>query len=195
VDPALPPVRRRTGGRSAVVRENVLRATLEAVAERGVDGVTIGAIARDAGVHDTTIYRRWASLEHLLVDAILAYSEQQLPIPDTGSLRTDLIEYAESVASYVAAPPGRTLVRSMVTVDDPRFDEQRATFWQGRYDHARTMVDRARSRGELTRDLSPQILLEMLIAPIHFRALLTHQLTDRSFITTLVDALLGGTEL
>jgi AcrR family transcriptional regulator len=177
-----------------VVRENVLRATLEAVAQHGVDGVTVSGIARDAGVHDTTIYRRWASVEHLVVDALLAYSEQQLPLPDTGSVRNDLIEFAQSVASYVAAPPGRTLVRSMVTVDDPRFDEQRATFWQGRYNHARTMVDRARTRGELTRAISPEMLLEMLIAPIHFRALLTHQPTDRAFITTLVDALLGGSE-
>ena len=189
MDADLPSVRRRTGGRSAVVREQVLRATLDAIAEHGVDGVAIGKIARAAGVHDTTIYRRWATREHLVVDALLAYSEQQIPVPDTGSLRGDLQEFASSFAAHLSTPFGVALVRSLIMVDDPGFGDQRAAFWQSRFDLARAMLDRASARGELARDMLPDLLLEMLVAPLYYRALLTRKQADEQFIVTLVEAL------
>jgi hypothetical protein len=52
-------VRRRTGGRSARVREAVLHATLDALSEHAPGAVTISEIARRAGVHATSIQRRW----------------------------------------------------------------------------------------------------------------------------------------
>ncbi len=54
------------------------------------------------------------------------------------------------------------------------------------------MITRAIERGELTRDTDPQLALEALVAPIHFRALLTRQPTDEQFATRLVDMLLEG---
>ncbi|EFV14789.1 TetR/AcrR family transcriptional regulator [Segniliparus rugosus] len=184
-------VRRRTGGRSAVVRERVLRATLDAVAEHGVAGVVISQIARTAGVHDTTVYRRWPSREHLVVDALLAYSEQQLPVPDTGSLRGDLMAFALAMTAYLSTPLGLALVRSLIMVDDPGFDEQRAAFWRSRFDLAHVMLDRAAARGELARDMPPDLLLEMLVAPLYYRALLTREQTDERVVVPLVEAVVS----
>jgi AcrR family transcriptional regulator len=50
---------RRTGGRSARVRRVVLETTVKLVDGGGADAVNIREIARQAGVHDTSIYRRW----------------------------------------------------------------------------------------------------------------------------------------
>ena len=99
-----PAVRRRTGGRSARVREAVLKATLHAVAEHGADAVSISEIARQAEVHETSIYRRWPTKEHLVLDALLDYSEAKLPIPDTGTLRDDLVAFATEVTAYLDSP-------------------------------------------------------------------------------------------
>ena len=109
-----PAVRRRTGGRSARVREAVLKATLHTVAEHGADAVSISEIARQADVHETSIYRRWPTKEHLVLDALLDYSEAKLPIPNTGTLRDDLVAFSTAVTVYLDSPLGRTLVRSMV---------------------------------------------------------------------------------
>ena len=102
-----PTSRRRTGGRSARVREAVLKATLQAVAEHGADAVSISELVRKADVHETSIYRRWPTKEHLVLDALLDYSEAKLPIPDTGTLRDDLIAFATAVAGYLDSPHGR----------------------------------------------------------------------------------------
>ena len=111
-------VRRRTGGRSARVRGAVLQAALEAMAEHGLDGVTISEIARRAGVHATSIQRRWGSRENVALDAMLTYSQEKLPIPDTGSLRSDLIAFARSIAAYLDTPLGEALARTMAATDD-----------------------------------------------------------------------------
>nr|WP_319458287.1 TetR/AcrR family transcriptional regulator [Mycobacterium sp. RTGN3] len=188
-----PTSRRRTGGRSARVREAVLKATLQAVAEHGADAVSISELARQADVHETSIYRRWPTKEHLVLDALLDYSEAKLPIPDTGALRDDLIAFATAVAGYLDSPLGRTLVRSMaVAGDDDTLAAGRAQFWKSRLDLASAIIARAKDRGEVPTDLDAAMALELVIAPLHFRALLTRQPIDDHDIAQLVDALVNG---
>jgi|GEM_PF-5671485 Tetracyclin repressor-like, C-terminal domain len=54
------------------------------------------------------------------------------------------------------------------------------------------MIDRAADRGDLRPETDSQIALELLAAPLHFRALLTRQPIDDSFIEHVVDTLLRG---
>ncbi|WP_433194361.1 TetR/AcrR family transcriptional regulator [Nocardia sp. CA-107356] len=186
-------VRRRTGGRSARVRQAVLDATLQLAAEHGPDAVSIGEVARLAGVHETSIYRRWGTREHVILDALLSYSSQQLPIPDTGTVRGDLLEFARSIAAYQAGPLGIALARAMaVAEDDSVLASNRAQFWQSRFDLARVIIDRGVARGELPETTDAAMALESLIAPVHFRALLTRQPVDEAFFARVVDQLLHG---
>jgi AcrR family transcriptional regulator len=185
--------RRRTGGRSARVRQAVLQATVQTVAERGADAVNIAEIARQAGVHDTSIYRRWPTKEHLIFDSLLDYSVAQLPIPNTGTLRADLLAFASLIAGYAATPIGQALLKAMaVTDDDAALAAGRAQFWQFRLDQARAMIDRAITRGELRADTDPALAIELLIAPLHFRLLLSRQPIDERISGQLIDLLLNG---
>jgi len=187
-------VRRRTGGRSARVRQDILDATLQAVAEHGAEAISIPAIARQAGVHETSVYRRWGTREHLVVDALLDYSRQHLAVPDTGTLRGDLIAFADELTAYLATPFGTALVRSMsATADEtPALAETREDFWRSRFETARVMIDRAVTRGELPEDTDAALTLEILIAPLHFRALLTRRPIDDHLTGRIVDVLLTG---
>jgi len=63
---------------------------------------------------------------------------------------------------------------------------------RARYEAARVMIDRAADRGDLRPETDSQIALELLAAPLHFRALLTRQPIDDSFIEHVVDTLLRG---
>src|ERR1700709_2184913 len=58
----------RPGGRSTRVRADVHRATLELLAEHPSETLTLPVIAARAGVHPTTLYRRWGSIGELLTD-------------------------------------------------------------------------------------------------------------------------------
>ncbi|WP_173476330.1 TetR/AcrR family transcriptional regulator, partial [Streptomyces sp. 150FB] len=56
--PASPPAR-RPGGRGARIRTRVLDAVRAHLLAYGYDGLTVDAVAARAGVHRTTVYRRW----------------------------------------------------------------------------------------------------------------------------------------
>jgi hypothetical protein len=54
------------------------------------------------------------------------------------------------------------------------------------------MIDRAITRGELRADTDPALAIELLIAPLHFRLLLSRQPIDERISGQLIDLLLNG---
>src|SRR5260221_10727285 len=90
--------RPRTGGRSARVVNEVLAATLEVFAEHGYAGMSVEAVAARAGVNKTTIYRRWPAKVDLLGAALVSLRDEDPEPPDTGSLRSDLLEVLRRLA-------------------------------------------------------------------------------------------------
>lgn len=128
-----------------------------------------------------------------MLDALLSHSLDRLPIPDTGSVREDLTTFLESLASYLSSPLGAALARTMASVDDDSAAAgARKKFWQSRFSEARVMIDRAIERGEVAVDADARLVLELLIAPLHFRHLLTHQAVDRRTIVHTVDIVVRG---
>ncbi|MFG3620926.1 hypothetical protein [Nocardia sp. NPDC047654] len=59
-----------------------------------------------AGVADSSIYRRWGTLEALTTDVAITWLTTNSPIPDTRSLDSDLRSYAVGVARDVTGPRG-----------------------------------------------------------------------------------------
>ncbi|WP_161896583.1 TetR-like C-terminal domain-containing protein [Gordonia spumicola] len=161
--------------------------------ENGVRGVTMTEVARRSGVHATSLDRRWGSVEDLVLDALLDVSGDTLTVPDTGSLRGDLRAFARLLADYLISPLGTALVRSMSTVeDDSATSDARRSFWLARSKAAGVMIERAAARGDIAADVDPRIVLEMVIAPIHFRRLLTREVVDDRMLDAVVDITIGG---
>src|SRR5271168_2462929 len=85
------PAARRPGRpRSEQAEQAILEATIEAVGERGIDGVSCEDVASRAGVGKATLYRRWPGKEDLLIAAFAAL-KRPLPQPGGVSVRDDLI--------------------------------------------------------------------------------------------------------
>lgn len=187
-------VRRRTGGRSARVREAVLGATLSALADVGLEGLTFTEIGRRAGVHATSVQRRWGSRENVLLEALLTYAGQNIEAPDTGSLRGDLLRFSRSFADYFKTPLGGSILQMLVTSaqGDDELSANRAEFVRLRLAAMRRMLERALARGELRPGLDLQIALDLAMGPIYVRTLITRQPIDDAFIEQYVDMLLGG---
>lgn len=193
--PVPAPVRRRTGGRSARVRANVHRAVAELVAEGGPGRVSIAEVAARSGVHPTSIYRRWGSTEALVLDVAVARVEAESPVPDTGTLRRDLLTYATQAAADVTRPDGLSFLRAVITAADapPALDSgDRATGQpsplQVRGAHIQAMLERAQRRGE--RALNYTDVLDVVLAPIYLRTLFGIGGIDEPYLAALVDRLL-----
>lgn len=128
------------------------------------------AIARRADVHPTTLYRRWASADALILEAVGDRSESNVLIPDTGNFGNDLEAFLHNLDDYVRSPLGRALLRIQVSgVDDA--SGIGSAFWMDRFSKASIMVARAVARGEIPASADSRCILELAIAPIYLHAL------------------------
>jgi AcrR family transcriptional regulator len=167
-------------GRGPKVRTAVLAATLAELADTGYAALTIENIARRAGVHKTTIYRRWADRESLVADVLGERIALDFPIPDTGSVQGDLRQLAQAFVAWVSGPTGG-MIFAAVYSDAARLpgiaDVRRELFEYGPR-RAAVVIDRAIDRGELPAGTDPAAVLRALIAPIYFRLTVTGEPVD-----------------
>lgn len=102
--------------RSEAARQAVLQATSQLLAEVGYDRLTMEGIASRAGVSKQTIYRWWTSRSAVVAEALvegLVLSEQ-LAVPDTGDLRTDLTSWLTGLAKLIDDPQSVGPMRSII---------------------------------------------------------------------------------
>jgi AcrR family transcriptional regulator len=174
------------------VRQTILAAAFEELAANGFDGATVAGVAKRSGVHETTVYRRWVTRENLFVAALLERSADAIPAPDLGSTREDLLAIVRGVIAYVRSPAGTAIVRAAMLPVDDAYADARQAFWARRLDALTPVVTRGVQRGDLRADTNVRLLLEMLIAPIHGRLLLTGEPVDDDLAEQLVELILNG---
>ncbi len=188
-----PPAKtRRTGGRSARVRAAVLRATLDALLDGPAGDLSIRDVAQRAGVHETSIYRRWGTRANLILDAVLNEIQAAVPAPDTGTLRADLAALVGSIAAFISTPVGQVLLRLAFRDDLPEDHAAREQFWAERFTTGQLVLQRAQARGELRPGLDHRLTIETLIGALFVRLLLTREPVDDTIAGHIVDLVLDG---
>jgi AcrR family transcriptional regulator len=185
---------RRPGGRSARVRAAAIAATLAELAENGYSALSIERVAHRAGVHKTTLYRRWRTREELVLEAMLERTSERVSVPDTGSLRKDLFELARTAAANAATPEVAAMAQT-VAAESPYNSELAAAnrrFWVTRLALDAVIVERAIARGEVEPGIEPQQVIESVVGPIHLRLLLTGEPIDEAFLKHIVNTVVDG---
>jgi AcrR family transcriptional regulator len=159
----------------------VLAAARDLVGEVGYEQLSVEQVAERAGVHKTTVYRRWPTKASLVMAAVEDRSQERVPVPDTGSLERDLQAFARTIVANLLSTDGgalaRTLVAAAVASEDLR--ETAGQFWNHRFALAAEMVGRAVARGEVPPRTDAAAVIEMLIGPLYVRLLLTDRALDR----------------
>lgn len=185
---------RRPGGRAARVRASVLDATIELLSEVGYERLTMEAIASRAGVHKTTVYRRWPTKAELVLDATRTISERGIPVPDTGTLRGDLGALARDVVATIGTEAGgrRSLSLVAAAASTPELAAAMHRFWAERFSATRPIVERAIARGELPVTADANTIIEALIGPLWIRLLLTGEALDESVADRVADLVAAG---
>jgi AcrR family transcriptional regulator len=188
------PGEQRPGGRSARTRTAVLGATVDLLAEVGYEDLTFDAVAQRAGVHKTTVYRRWPTKPDLVADAARERSGQLVEVPDTGSLLGDLTALARAVVANIASDVGNAMTKTLVAAaaTSPSVAEVTHAFWDERLHLSGVIVERAIARGELPSGTSSNIVIESLVGPLYMRLLLTGEPIDGEVVDQVARAVAAG---
>lgn len=169
--------------RSEVSRAAVLAATWQLLQTTPLKKLSIEAIAREAGVGKTTIYRWWPSKTAVAVDAFLAQIEAVLPFPETETVAESLMLQVQQVVKAFQGDVGRIIAGIVAEgQDDPEaLASFRDRFLNPRREVARQVIMQGIESGELDAALDPDLAMDILYGPIYYRLLLQHLPLDEAF--------------
>lgn len=173
--------------------EAILRATLDLVAEHGVGGLTVDAVAARAGVGKQTIYRHWGSRARLVHDAIACMHAKAEP-PDTGSVREDVrLVLLDLVRFLSEADTGRVLPSLIDAAErDPEMAELHEQHVRERRAAFAAILQRGIDRGELPADVDVSLLTDLLVGPFFYRRVLGRRAVETSQVEPVLDLVLGA---
>jgi AcrR family transcriptional regulator len=189
------PGERRPGGRTAKVRTAVLTATMAALVEHGYESLNVEDVAQRAGVHKTTVYRRWPSKAELVADAVRERSADRVEVPDTGSFAGDLAALARAVVANIGSADGFAMIQNLmvVTAASDALADAGPKFWADRLELTGAIVQRAIARGELPAAVDANLIIETLIGPLYIRLLFTGEPIDDRIADQVARIVAAGT--
>ena len=174
-------VQKRPRGRSAVVLTAVKNAVEELVQEKGLERVTIPMVAERAGVSPTSVHRRWGDLQTMINDIATYRLHPAHPIPQLGSLKADLTEWAREIVEHYRNPTNAALLRGGAA----SAGEAESECTRNRRAEAGMMVERYDASSRITLDE----ILGHLVAPIIYRVIFLPRTLDDTTADSLVEVL------
>lgn len=192
----------RTGRpRSAAADAAILEATRAALVELGWSKLTLGDVATRAGVAKTTLYRRWAGKNELVVDAVAVLFDE-LELPDRGSLAADIEGVVLQFAALLNRPETKTALMAVIaesTRDEPLRERIRTSI----VDRQKRLVvegrARATARGELPPESDPEVaartadlIFDVVAGAVVHRTLVSAEPADEDWVRAFTQILLLG---
>lgn len=159
--------------RDPETEKRILEATLELLAADGYSRLTLDGVAARAGVSKPTIYRRWSGKADLATAAVRTIQVKE-PVVDTGSTVEDLVGTLENFRRSLLRPNGLSLVGTVLaeeahTPELLRYFRERLV--GPRRQMLRTILERARERGELREAAQIEVALNLLVGAFYARYL------------------------
>ena len=181
--------------RSPEADRAILEAAVTLLADRGLAAMSIEEVAARAGVGKTTIYRRWPSKGLLALDAFVASFREEQPLPDTGTLRGDLLAALHAWVRAVTQTPMGSMLTGLIA--EAQHDLELRGAWRDRVieplrGQHRIMLDRAIARGEIPASVDQEVVLDLFFGAAEHRLLLSHLPMTDDFIDQVVDVILAG---
>lgn len=160
----------RPGGRTARTRSAVLQSVRRELLDHGYGDLCIERIAEHAGVHKTTIYRRWRDRTGLVSDLLQTLASQVVVVRDRGHFERDLAAFTSSLVPILSGESGRT-VRAILAAaaQDACFGDQVREFYAARYAAVQPLVAGAVERGDLPAGTETAEVILAAAAPLYYR--------------------------
>lgn len=181
-----------TDPRVARSKASIIEATVELLVEGGLADLSVDAIAERAGVSKATIYRHWDTRQQVVMEALMALKREE-PIPDTGSLRDDLVQMLTSIANHLGTPSAS--IYSMlcgIAEHDAELAEMRRTFSAARRGAMLSLLQRAVERGDLPAELDVELFIGRLVGPLFYVRMTRGETPPPHWPEQLVDAVLAA---
>jgi AcrR family transcriptional regulator len=174
---------------------DILDAALDVLAEEGFDGMTIDMVAARAKAGKATLYRRWPSKTELVIDAVACMKNgdiDRLALPDTGTLRGDLVAMIKPLSIRDARKKLQVMagLASLLARNPEVAEVARAAVIAPRSALNRQILQRAIDRGEISADVDVQLVANISSSMVTHRTLMLGKPVDREFLISIIDKII-----
>ena len=184
--------RRRTGGGDGVIEDPTrvdhwigrprdprlsdaaLSAALSIIVEEGYPHLTMERVAERASVSRTALYRRWPNKVDLAVEAISFFADTYVPLPDSGSLHDDVVEFLRSFVHTQSSRVGLQLAEPALSATGASRRAETRGQWP-----SRRLLDDGRARSTVA-----SWLLRLMSSVCDLRAGASSAIASRPVATT-----------
>lgn len=165
--------------------------TLDLVARHGYEKLTMDRIAEATKSSKATLYRQWGSKSALVVEAMKFVGNHEQELPDTGTLRGDLLEMVRHSDEQDKDVDLLAAIMHAVRQDAELAEAVRSEILEPGRGRIRGAVDRAVERGEVAADCPGLEFVDYIfIAPIVLSHLFEGHEPTTDFLRRYVDGAL-----
>lgn len=181
--------------RDPQVDQAIIEAAVDLLRDGGVEALSVDGVASRSGVSRASVYRRHQNRIDLMEAAFNAAATAPTTPPDTGSIRTDLIEIVRRVHAALHDTESGRLLPSMVSAakDNAEVREALERFTTARRTPTIEAIERGVERGELQPDIDPDLVADVLVGAVMYRVLMRNGTFDEEQTSALVGVILSGT--
>lgn len=178
--------------RSKEAEEAVLGAAYRLLAEKGLQAATVDAIAAESKVSKATIYKWWPNRAAIIMSAFLQESLHAIPYPEQFELQAVLRRLGQ-MSDEFRGPTGRMMAALIAEgQSDPAIAEEfREGYIKKRRAEGVQIVKASMADGTI-RAADPQVVLDVLYAPLYYRLLVGHQPLTAGFVREYLDLVMRG---
>ena len=179
--------------RRAGLDDEILDTTIDLLGRDGYRDLRVEDIADRVGVAKSTVYRRWPSKPTLVAAAVGRLYLDQVTVPDTGDLRSDLVALLDNSYELVIAGPGRVfadLIRESGRT--PELVDLITETMHARRRFYTQVLNRAIARGDIPPEVDTELAIDLLWGPVWVRLLVTRHPISQAAVREIVDSVLPG---
>ena len=166
----------------------ILAVTLRLLQEHGYDGLTVDAVASAARASKATVYRRWPSKAELVLAAFIEGVRQVAVVPNTGTLRGDLLKLGEVCCQHTVDHASTVRAVLVEVSRHPALKEaMQSQFLDQRKALMQHVLQQAVDRGEIAESAITDELWDLLPGYLIFRGITSNPPPTRRTVKALVD--------
>jgi len=170
----------------------ILEAAWDELIAVGYAHLTVDGVAARARTSKAVLYRRWPNLPSLVLAAMRHHGPiLSGPVPDTGSLRGDVLALLSRISDRFAAR-GLKVMYSLLPEyfqDDELFSYLQTNTLQVGSDVMMTILRRAAERGEVQLDTIPPYVATLPIDLMRHELLVTRAAASQEAVLAIVDGI------
>lgn len=165
----------------------------ELLLSQGYGNITLQQISKLTGISRTTIYRRWSSIDALIIDAIASRVTESISITTDKGPLDSLKIMLEQLALFLQSSLGRSFLQASLSIKDEVSLRKRETLWKERYN----LIAQAFQRllHEEKKDLPIDDIISMVLGSFYFHIFIKNQNVSEEFINSIIEKSLALLEL